>query len=95
MIGIVINKRPDVRKIPVEKLIEEVKNLEKRKTSFDEKEIENIIEEAIKNLHKAVEDYKKGKTNAISALIGYVMKITKGKYDPILIRKLIQKKLED
>jgi len=70
-------------------IIEE-KNL---KQVSDEEEIKEIIKKIIKDNPKAIEDYKRGKKNAIQFLIGQVMRETKGKMDPRITQKLIQEVL--
>ena len=52
-----------------------------------------IIKKIIKDNPKAIEDYKRGKKNAIQFLIGQVMRETKGKMDPRITQKLIQEVL--
>ena len=59
----------------------------------DERKIKEIIKRVIKDNQKAVEDYKKGRKNAIQFLIGQVMRETKGKMDPRITQKLIQEEL--
>jgi aspartyl-tRNA(Asn)/glutamyl-tRNA(Gln) amidotransferase subunit B len=61
----------------------------------DSAELEKIVVEVIEKNAESVEDYKKGKINALQFLVGQVMKETKGKANPkivgdILIRKLKQ-----
>lgn len=56
----------------------------------DEKTIKEIAEKTIKETPKAVEDYRKGKKNAIQFLIGKVMKETKGKMDPKITQEVIR-----
>ncbi|MBI2625113.1 MAG: Asp-tRNA(Asn)/Glu-tRNA(Gln) amidotransferase subunit GatB [Candidatus Nealsonbacteria bacterium] len=60
----------------------------------DEKEIEEIIKEVISQNQKAVEDYKKGKENALQFLLGQVMAKTQGKVNPETARKLLLTKLK-
>ena len=38
-------------------------------------------------------DYKGGKTNALTFLIGQIMKETKGKADPAMVNKILKKRL--
>ncbi|MGC9049032.1 MAG: Asp-tRNA(Asn)/Glu-tRNA(Gln) amidotransferase subunit GatB [Patescibacteria group bacterium] len=59
----------------------------------DLSEINKIIEKVIKNNPVALADYKKGKVNAIIYLIGQVMKETKGRANPDLVRKILEEKL--
>ena len=54
----------------------------------DEESLKKIIEEIIKENPKAIEDYKKGKENALQFLIGCAMAKLKGKGNPDILRKL-------
>src|SRR3989344_5162292 len=51
-------------------------------------EIENVVKKTIAENPKAVEDYKKGKENALQFLIGRAMKNLKGQANPDILRKL-------
>ena len=55
----------------------------------DTEEIEKIIEEIISKNQKVVEDYKKGKENALQYLVGQVMIKTKGKASPQIVRDIL------
>jgi len=59
----------------------------------DEAEIKKIIKEVISKNKKAVEDFKKGKTAASQYLIGQIMAQTKGKANPQIVNKLLNKTL--
>ncbi len=59
----------------------------------DEAEIEKIIKEVISKNKKAVEDFKKGKEAASQYLIGQIMAWTKGKANPQIVNKLLNKLL--
>jgi len=59
----------------------------------DEMEIEKIVKEIIDKNPKAVEDFKKGKNNAIQFLVGQAMAATKGKINPEILNKIIKKVL--
>ncbi len=54
---------------------------------------EKLIEEVIKDNPKAVNDYLSGKKNAINALVGAVMRKTKGRANPQKVRELLEKYL--
>jgi aspartyl-tRNA(Asn)/glutamyl-tRNA(Gln) amidotransferase subunit B len=41
---------------------------------------------------KAVESYRKGKTQALGASVGWVMKETKGQADPEKVNEILRKK---
>ena len=60
----------------------------------DESEIEKFVDDAINNNQKAIEQYKSGKTRALAAVVGFVMKQSKGKADPSLVNELILKKIK-
>jgi len=59
----------------------------------DETEIEKIVKEVISRNQKAVEDYKKGKENALQFLIGQIMSQTKGKVNPEIVSNLLKETL--
>ncbi len=57
----------------------------------DEKEIEKVVKSVISENQKAVDDYKKGKKEALQFLIGKAMAKTKGKANPQTIKELLSK----
>ena len=59
-----------------------------------EQEIEKIAKEVILKNQKAVADYKKGKKAALQFLIGQAMAKTKGKANPELVKKALERLLE-
>jgi len=59
----------------------------------NEKEIKKIIENVLSKNQKVVEDYKKGKKNALQFLIGQVIAITKGRANPEIVNRLIKESL--
>mgnify|MGYP003305434030 CR=1 FL=1 len=54
----------------------------------DDDYLEKIVDEVLAKSEKLVEDYKSGKTNAINAILGGVMKETKGKANPQMLNKM-------
>ncbi|MDD5621403.1 MAG: Asp-tRNA(Asn)/Glu-tRNA(Gln) amidotransferase subunit GatB [Candidatus Paceibacterota bacterium] len=60
-------------------------------TIEDEGEIDKIAQKIIEENKSVVEDYKKGKQNALQFLIGQIMKETKGKIDPKVAGQILQK----
>ena len=58
-----------------------------------EGELLGFAEEAIKENPKAVEDFLQGKQQSIMFLVGQVMKKTKGKANPKVVRELIERKI--
>ena len=61
----------------------------------DQNALELIVEEVIANNSKASNDYRAGKTNALQALIGQVMKQTRGQAKADSVRKILIAKLEE
>lgn len=60
----------------------------------DEAKIKEVAREVLKQNPQAVEDYKGGKSTAITFLTGQVMKATKGKANPAVVNKLLREELE-
>lgn len=60
----------------------------------DEGFIENMVKEVIEENQKAVDDYKKGKEKVIGFLVGQVMKKTKGKASPSVVKEIFEKILK-
>ena len=56
--------------------------------------IEKVIDEVIAKNEKAVTDYRGGNKKAVGALVGQVMKLTKGKANPQMVNQLLAKKLD-
>jgi aspartyl-tRNA(Asn)/glutamyl-tRNA(Gln) amidotransferase subunit B len=61
----------------------------------DSGELERIIEEVIEKNLKIANDYRKGKTNALQALVGQVMKQTRGQAKADSVQKLLKLKLDE
>jgi len=59
----------------------------------DTKEIEAIVDKVIADNPKPVADYKGGNKKAIGALVGQVMKASRGKANPQAVNKLLAEKL--
>jgi len=59
----------------------------------DEQEIEKVIKEIITKNQKAVEDFKKGKQNALQFLAGQIMAQTRGRAKPEIVQKLLRELL--
>lgn len=58
-------------------------------------ELEKIIIETISKNPQAVADFQNGKTKAIGFLMGQIMKFTKGKANPNMVKKILGKKLNE
>ena len=61
----------------------------------DEQILKPIAQKAVEACEKSVWDYRKGKKQAIGAVIGWAMKQTGGKANAAVLRRLIQEILEE
>ena len=59
----------------------------------DSTEIEQIVEQVLAANPKSVEEFRAGKEKAFNALVGQVMKATKGRANPARVNELLKKKL--
>ncbi|MDP3804686.1 MAG: Asp-tRNA(Asn)/Glu-tRNA(Gln) amidotransferase subunit GatB [Candidatus Omnitrophota bacterium] len=59
----------------------------------DPKLIEGLVDLIIKREGKSANDYKAGKTNALTFLIGQIMKESRGKANPALVNEILRKRL--
>lgn len=92
--NVIVNKKANIIKISAWQL---VNDLIKKKTAKagDKKQLTLTIGKVLKENKKAVEDFKKGKNEVIGFLIGQVMRQTRGEADPLVVRKLVVKKLKN
>ncbi|NWG87802.1 MAG: Asp-tRNA(Asn)/Glu-tRNA(Gln) amidotransferase subunit GatB, partial [Hydrogenophilaceae bacterium] len=63
------------------------------KQMSDSGEIEKIIDEVLAANQKSVEEFRAGKDKAFNALVGQVMKASRGKANPAQVNELLKKKL--
>ncbi len=87
---IVINEMLSTGKDPEEIIKEKWFNT----PAMDEKELEHIVQEVIKENPAIVEQYKWGKTTTIGFFVGQAMKKTWGKGNPKIIQILLEKVLK-
>ena len=59
----------------------------------DESELEKVAAEVVAENERSANDYRNGKDNALSFLVGQVMKKTKGKANPKIASEILKKKL--
>jgi len=64
------------------------------KQMSDSGELEKIIDDVIAANQKSVEEFRSGKEKAFNALIGQVMKASKGKANPAQVNDLLKAKLQ-
>lgn len=84
----------NMAKSVVLKMLKENKKLSEVLTDDDmsgitDEELENICKTVLEENSKAVQDYKNGKEKAFKALLGGVMRQTKGKANPELAEKML------
>ena len=60
----------------------------------DTAELEKLVDQALAASEKAVRDYLKGKTAALGAIMGQVMRLTRGKADPKMAGEMVRARLE-
>lgn len=88
----IVNQKVDYQRIKPNELISKVK--EKKSEKIDDvKQINEWVSEAVKENQKAYEDYKNGKVQAIATIIGAVMKLSRGKANPSIVKELIEKNI--
>ena len=59
----------------------------------DTSALEPVIDKAIADNPEAVENYRSGKKKALGALVGQIMKETKGQANPALVNELLVQRL--
>jgi aspartyl-tRNA(Asn)/glutamyl-tRNA(Gln) amidotransferase subunit B len=89
----IINKKIDFEKVTPEELIKQISSA-KQTASIDEKELNKIIGEVIKENEKAVTDYKNGKEASLMYLLGQTMKKIGKKVDTKLILQQLKASLK-
>ncbi|MCF7916221.1 MAG: Asp-tRNA(Asn)/Glu-tRNA(Gln) amidotransferase subunit GatB [Candidatus Omnitrophica bacterium] len=60
----------------------------------DEKGIEEVADKILAANPQAVQEYKQGKTQAIQFLVGQIMRETRGRANPQLVRKILERRLD-
>lgn len=81
--------------VKTEKSVAEVIDEKGLKQLSSDKELLPFIEEVIEKNEASVQDYLSGKDRAIKALMGQIMKATKGQANPEKVTKLLMNKLEE
>ena len=61
----------------------------------DTGELEGLVANVIAEHPQAVADFKAGKKKAVGALVGQIMKVTKGQANPQVVNQLLAKKLSE
>lgn len=87
--------RNNLAKSTLEKMLDEGKNAtdyisESDMGGLDENALNDLCKQAVEANPKAVEDYKNGKEKAIKAMVGFVMKNSRGRADAALAEQKIK-----
>ena len=61
----------------------------------DPEVIAKLVDEAIANNQKAVEEYRAGKEKALQAVVGYIMRETRGKANPQLVNQMLLERVKN
>lgn len=75
------------------KLVDEVLAEKDIKQISDEESIKQLIDDAITANPSAIDDFRNGKERALGAIVGEVMKLSKGQANPAKVNELLKKKL--
>ena len=59
----------------------------------NDSEISGLIDNVLNDNTEMIEEYKSGKEKAFNALVGQVMKASKGKANPSQVNEMLKKKL--
>jgi len=89
----IINRKTNINDVLPAELIKKIVSA-KQTISISDEALEKIINKVIAANTKAVEDYKKGKTNVVMFLIGQVMREAKQKLDTTVIKNILISKLK-
>ncbi|MCX7597954.1 MAG: Asp-tRNA(Asn)/Glu-tRNA(Gln) amidotransferase subunit GatB [Armatimonadetes bacterium] len=57
--------------------------------------LEGLVEEAIAANPRAVADFQAGKEKALGAIVGHVMRATKGQANPALVNEMVRKRVQE
>ncbi len=88
----IINKKIKMSDSSAEELISAIALLHK-KDEVNDDELQNAIDNVLREQEKAVADYKSGKESVIMFLVGQVMRTIGKKIDPQLVRTKLQSSL--
>ncbi len=90
IMNLIINKKMNPR--DTEEIFKQIKK-ESNGSTLSPVELENIVTKVIKDNPEVVTKYKQGKTSVIGALIGQVMRESKGQADPKIAQELTRKQI--
>lgn len=79
--------------LPIDGVVDAIIDEKGLRQISDSGELEKIIEEVLGANEKSVEEYRSGKEKAFNALVGQIMKASKGKANPGQVNALLKQKL--
>jgi aspartyl-tRNA(Asn)/glutamyl-tRNA(Gln) amidotransferase subunit B len=79
--------------IPLQGLVDQIIDQKGLRQISDAGAIEKIIDQVLLDNPKSVEEYRSGKEKAFNALVGQIMKASKGKANPSQVNTLLKQKL--
>jgi len=92
--NVIINDKPDIEKTLPADLVSHI--YQKTKTTYmSDDQLGKIVEKAIDENKKAVQDYKNGKAAALQVLVGAVMKETKQDANPQKAKEVLENLLSN
>lgn len=86
-------EKAKVSAIPLQGAVDAVIDEKGLRQISDTGAIEKIIDEVLATNTKSVEEYRSGKEKAFNALVGQIMKASKGKANPAQVNALLKQKL--
>ena len=81
-------------KNPEESVAELIENMGLKQIS-DSSEVEGLVDQVLDRNANMVDEFKSGKEKAFNALVGQVMKASKGKANPSQVNEILKKKLSN
>lgn len=93
IVNVILNKKINILSVLPAQIIAQIVS-SKQTVTISSKELETVIKQIIGENPKAVEDYKKGKENAIMFLVGRVMQKLTVKIDPKQVQKTLKNLLQ-
>lgn len=79
--------------LPAEGVVDQIIDQQGLRQISDSGELEKIIDDVLATNQKSVEEYRSGKEKAFNALVGQIMKASRGKANPGQVNTLLKQKL--
>lgn len=90
--NVIINKKPNISKVLPATLVKSIAQLNQT-SAIGDQDLEETINQVLKENSKAAGDYKAGKQNALMFLVGQVMVKTRGKAEANRVKLILEEKL--